>query len=71
MIIGKIYITKIRAKSYWWLEVKGRKFLIRLKEEKIIKLLGNTTNQPTKFRTKNWIEINDDLRTTLIVKLNL
>ena len=28
--------------------------------QKIINLLGNTPNQPTKFRTKNWIEINDD-----------
>ena len=26
---------------------------------KIISLLGNTPNQPTKFRTKNWVEIND------------
>ena len=23
-------------------------------------LLDNTPNQPTKFRTKNWFEINDD-----------
>ena len=28
--------------------------------QEIINLLGNTPNQPTKFRTKNWIEINDD-----------
>ena len=28
--------------------------------KQIIKLLGNTPNQPTKFRTKNWAEINDD-----------
>ena len=27
-------------------------------------MLGNTTNQPTKFRTKNWIETNDDSRGT-------
>ena len=26
---------------------------------KIINLLDNTSNQPTKFRTKNWVEIND------------
>ena len=30
--------------------------------QEIINLLGNTPNQPTKFRTKNWIEINDDSR---------
>ena len=35
-------------------------------------LLENTPNKLTKFRTKNWIEINDDLRGTYnIAKLNL
>ena len=34
-------------------------------------LLDNTPNQPTKFRTKNWVEINDNSRGTSIVKLNL
>ena len=28
--------------------------------QKIINLLDNTPNQPTKFRTNNWIEINHD-----------
>ena len=28
--------------------------------EKIIILLDDTSNQPSKFRTKSWIEINDD-----------
>ena len=28
--------------------------------QKIIIFLGNTPNQPSKFRTKNWVEINDD-----------
>ena len=27
---------------------------------KITKLLDNTLNQPTKFRTKHWVEIIDD-----------
>ena len=27
-------------------------------------LLGNTPNQPTKFRTKNWVKINDELHGT-------
>ena len=30
--------------------------------QKIINLLGNTTDQLSKFRTKNWIEINDQSR---------
>ena len=28
--------------------------------QKIINLLDSTPNQPSKFRTKNWVEINDD-----------
>ena len=27
--------------------------------QKITNLLDNASNQPSKFRTKNWIEIND------------
>ena len=30
----------------------------------IANLLGNTLNQPSKFKTKNWVEINDELRGT-------
>ena len=29
--------------------------------EKIIHLLDNIPNQPFKFRTKNWVEINDNV----------
>ena len=36
--------------------------------QKIINLLGNTTNQPTKFETKNWVEINDESRATYNTK---
>ena len=32
--------------------------------QKIINLLDNTPNKPTKFRTKNWVEINGDSRGT-------
>ena len=32
--------------------------------QEIIKLLDNTPNQPTKFRTKNWVKINDESRGT-------
>ena len=32
--------------------------------QKMINLLENTPNQPSKFRAKNWVEINDEsLRT--------
>ena len=30
-----------------------------MKYQKLVSLLENTPNQPTKFRTKNWVEIND------------
>ena len=32
--------------------------------QKIISVLDNTTNQTTNFRTKNWVEINDEKRRT-------
>ena len=32
--------------------------------QKIINLLDNTSKEPSKFRTKNWAEINDDSRLT-------
>ena len=31
-----------------------------MEHQKIINLLDNTPNQPTKFRTANWVEINDE-----------
>ena len=30
--------------------------------QKIINILDDTTNQPSKFRTRNWVEINDESR---------
>ena len=30
--------------------------------QKIISLLDNVSNQPSKFKTTNWVEINDDAR---------
>ena len=32
--------------------------------EKIANLLNEESNKPSKFRTKNWVEINDDVRGT-------
>ena len=32
--------------------------------QKIINLLDNTPNQPSKFKTKNWVEINDESQET-------
>ena len=30
--------------------------------QKITNLLDNASNQPSKFKTKNWVEINDESR---------
>ena len=32
--------------------------------KKIINLLDDTPNQPSKFKTRNWVEINDESRVT-------
>ena len=32
--------------------------------QKIAHLLDNASNQPSKFRTRNWVEINDDSQGT-------
>ena len=32
--------------------------------QKIANLLDNASNQPSKFRTRNWVEINDEARGT-------
>ena len=37
---------------------------IIMEYQKIINILDNTPNQPSKFRTKIWVEINNQLRVT-------
>ena len=32
--------------------------------QKLINLWDNSANQPSKFRTENWVKINDELRGT-------
>ena len=41
--------------------------------QKIANLIDDTSNQPFKFRIRNWVEINDESRGNimLIVKLSL
>ena len=33
-----------------------------MKYQKMINLLDNTSNKPSKFRTRDWVEINDESR---------
>ena len=44
-----------------------------MENQKIANLLNDETNQSYKFRTRNWVEINDDgvIHTLLISTLNL
>ena len=35
-----------------------------MKYQKIRNLLDNTPDKPSKFKTKNWVEINDDTQGT-------
>ena len=35
-----------------------------MKHQKIINFSDNSPNQPSKFRTKNWVEINNNWRRT-------
>ena len=39
--------------------------------QNIINLLDNKPDKPSKFRTKNWIEINNSLNRTYSLKLDL
>ena len=39
--------------------------------QKMINLLDNTPNRPTKLKTKNWIEINDDARRTYVINVQI
>ena len=37
---------------------------IKIEYQKIANLLDNSSKQPSKFRTRNWVEIKDESRTT-------
>ena len=52
-----LYISRGKAVNYWWSEINI--IDIAMQYKRIIDLLTNTPNQSSKFRTKNWVEIND------------
>ena len=35
--------------------------------QKVANLLDNASNEPSKFRTRNWVEINDESRGTFTI----
>ena len=43
-------------------ELRLTLYISRMEYQIIVNLLDNTSDQPSKFRTKNWIGINDESR---------
>ena len=60
-----------KAKYYWYSKMNYNSIITEY--QTIINLLDNKPNEPTKSRTKTWVELNDDHveRIILIVKLDL
>ena len=46
--------------NYWLIETSK----IKIEYQKISSLLSDELNQPSKFRTRNWVEVNDETRAT-------
>ena len=56
-----IYLQKKDRKSFMILDLYKS---IVMEYQKLINLLDNTANQTSKFRTRDWVETNDDSRIT-------
>ena len=50
---------RLKEENYWWSKIN-----VIMEYQKIINLLENTRNQLSKFRMKNWDEVNDESRGT-------
>ena len=50
---------RLKEENYWWSKIN-----IIMEYQTIISLLENTPNQLSKFRIKNWDEVNDESRQT-------
>ena len=50
---------RLKEENYWWSKIN-----VIMEYQKIINLLENTRNQLSKFRMKNWDEVNDESRRT-------
>ena len=57
-MIEKYHISRRKTENYW--KSKSNDNSIIIEYQNVISLLDSTQNEPTKFRAKNWIEINDD-----------
>ena len=70
LILRKRYLLK-KITNYW--QIKSYYDSIIMEYQKIANFLNDGSNKPSKFRTRNWVEINDEVRvhTLIINKLNL
>ena len=46
---------RLKEENYWWSKINRM-----IEYQKIMNLLNSARNQTAKFKTKNWIEINDE-----------
>ena len=58
-LVKDVYLQKKERKL---LMIQDQYDSIIIEFQKIINLLDNTPNQPSKFRINNWVEINDESR---------
>ena len=58
-LVKDVYLQKKERKL---LMIQDQYDSIIIEFQKIINLLDNTPNQPSKFRMNNWVEINDESR---------
>ena len=56
----KIHISQRNATNYW--QIKSYCNSVIMEYQKIADLLNDESNKPSKFMTRNWVEINDDIR---------
>ena len=58
-LVKDVYLQKKERKLVM---IQDQYDSIIIEFQKIINLLDNTPNQPSKFRINNWVEINDESR---------
>ena len=62
LTLKNIHISRRKTANYWWNKVS---IIIQITEyQKIANLVDSASNQTSKFRTRNWLEINDESRGT-------
>ena len=63
-ILTERYISRRKTENYWWSKINIIIYNLIMEHQKIVILLDDTTNEPSIFKTRNWVEINDEWRGT-------